>query len=48
LVFCPVERFLADSLYRFAEGLCDLQIPGCKSGCFPNPYRMEAKLSLVR
>jgi|GEM_PF-5131372 len=47
-VFFPIERFLGESLYRFAVGLCDLQIPGCKSGCFPNPYRTEPKLSLVR
>ena len=34
----PVERFLDDSLYRFAKGLCDQPIQGCAKGDFPNPH----------
>lgn len=47
-VFFPLERFLGDSLYRFGGGLCDVDIPGCKAGEFPNPYRANADLCVVR
>lgn len=46
--FIPVDRFLDDSLYRFAQGLCDQPIPGNKIGDFPNPHRKNVALSIVQ
>jgi hypothetical protein len=46
--FLPFERFLDDGLYRFASGLCDQKIPYCRFGDFPNPYRSNVELSLVK
>lgn len=45
--FDPLERFLDDSLYRFAQGLCDQPIPGCAMGDFPNPHKRAPKLMIV-
>ncbi len=46
LIF-PIDRFLRDSLFRFAHGLCDLDLLGCKSGSFPNPHRKSINLYAV-
>ena len=45
--FDPLERFLDDSLYRFAQGLCNQPIPGCAVGDFPNPHKRAPKLMVV-
>ena len=45
--FSPLERFLDDSLYRYAQGLCDQFIPGCAEGNFPNPHKRVTKLTVV-
>jgi hypothetical protein len=45
--FLPYERFLLDSLYRFASGLCQHTIPSTRNGNFPNPHRAEPKLEIV-
>jgi hypothetical protein len=45
--FSPLERFLDDSLYRYAQGLCDQFIPGCAEGNFPNPHKRAPKLTVV-
>lgn len=36
--FYPFERFIADSLFRFASGLNVVWKPGVKYGDFPNPH----------
>ena len=45
--FEPLERFLDDSLYRFAKGLCDQPVPGRALGDFPNPHKRAPKLMIV-
>ena len=45
--FMPIERFIDDSLYRFAQGLCDLSISGCAMGDFPNPHKRMPSLKVV-
>ena len=45
--FMPFERFIDDSLYRFAQGLCDQAIPGCAMGDFPNPHKRTPILKVV-
>lgn len=35
----PIDRFLDDALFRFAKGLSDQPVDGCRMGDFPNPYR---------
>lgn len=45
--FMPSERFIDDSLYRFAQGLCDLTIAGSAMGDFPNPHKRAPKLKVV-
>lgn len=45
--FSPLERFLDDSLYRYAYGICDQPIPGCAMGDFPNPHRRVPNLRVV-
>lgn len=44
----PIERFLDDALFRFAQGLCDQPIEACRAGDFPNPYKANVELSLVK
>ena len=45
--FIPSERFLLDSLHRFAKGLCKQKVPGSREGNFPNPHRAEPKLEVI-
>ncbi len=45
--FIPYERFLLDSLHRFAKGLCKQKVPGSREGNFPNPHRAEPKLEVI-
>ena len=46
--FIPYERLLDDGLYRFASGICDQKIPYCRYGDFPNPYRSNVELTVVK
>ncbi|WP_096086710.1 hypothetical protein [Agaribacterium haliotis] len=45
--FVPLERFLDDSLYRFAKGLCKSAEQGAKTKDFPNPHRRNVSLTVV-
>lgn len=46
--YVPIERFVNDSLYRFAQGLSEISYSGVAPGNFPNPHQRKVRLSVVQ
>lgn len=44
----PVLRFVDDSAFRFAQGLCNDRLGKCRGENFPNPHQHKVALRVVK